>query len=513
WEVCEVQTPGHYKRGTRTGVVQTVPSCLDEMHHRSQLHTHTTAFRRLSNWKFKTIQQPRPPLQNQLWNVLRFGAVSRKSRLELVSGHMAVNLISNVKAALEGFNGQYPIYLPDSHEFTAKIMEKRVPERVCSVSIARVKLPPEACFDVYLAVNTKFSQYRALHWKGNPSTKPVPLRGLRERHNQQHGSKSSAKNCLQLSKTLVFFSYRDKFNYRYNPQQIVKINNISTDPLTISCGKFSSNTLITIKAQDTVIFFRLCSFLCTKTPIRIHLTLIIEDMSEGVVEVMFGESLTFQRTGRLNRKETFKGVRDAVPKDLEVDDTQIFSDFQLLTKDDINLLVQKSAKKSCSLDPMPTSLVVKCLDKLLPTIMCLVNLSSSGKFADDWKKVLVNPFLKKDNLNLEFCNLCPISNLQFISKLTERAVFDQMYNHMMRFDLYPTLQSAYRQGHSTETALLRLHDDILLNMDKKHVTLVVFLDLSAAFDTVDHKILISRLRSSFGLKNMPGHGFHRLGKG
>ena len=196
-----------------------------------------------------------------------------------------------------------------------------------------------------------------------------------------------------------------------------------------------------------------------------------------------------------------RGVRDAVPKDLEVDDTQIFSDFQLLTEDDVNSLVQKSAKKSCSLDPMPTSLVVKCLDELLPTIPCLVNLSlSSGKFADDCKKALVNPLLKKDNFNLEFCNLRPISNLQFISKLTERAVFDQMHNHMMRFDLYPTLQSAYRQGHSTETALLRLHNDILLNMDKKHVTLVVFLDLSAAFDTVDHEILISRLRSSFGIR-------------
>ena len=69
-----------------------------------------------------------------------------------------------------------------------------------------------------------------------------------------------------------------------------------------------------------------------------------------------------------------RGVRDAVSKDLKVDDTRIFSDFQLLTEDDVNSLVQKSAKKSCSLDPMPTSLVVKCLDELLPTITCLVNL-------------------------------------------------------------------------------------------------------------------------------------------
>ena len=63
---------------------------------------------------------------------------------------------------------------------------------------------------------------------------------------------------------------------------------------------------------------------------------------------------------------------------------------------------------------------------------------------------------------------------------------------MMRFGLYPVLQSAYRQGHSTETALLKVQNDILLNMDMTRITLLVFLDLSAVFDTVDHKILISR---------------------
>ena len=193
--------------------------------------------------------------------------------------------------------------------------------------------------------------------------------------------------------------------------------------------------------------------------------------------------------------------RDAVPEDLEVDDTQTFSDFQLLTEDDVNALIQKSAKKSCSLDPMPTSFVVKCLDELLPTITCIINLSlSSSQFSEEWKEALVSPLLKKIGLNSEFCNLRPISNLQFISKLTERAFFDQMHNHMMRFDLYPVLQSAYRHGHSTETALLKLQNDILLNMDKKHITLLVFLDLSAAFDTVDHKILISRLKSSLGVR-------------
>ena len=150
---------------------------------------------------------------------------------------------------------------------------------------------------------------------------------------------------------------------------------------------------------------------------------------------------------------------------------------------------------------MPTSLAFKCLDELLPIITRIIHLSlSSGKFSDEWKEALVSPLLKKIGLNSEFCNLLPISNLQFISKLTERAVFDQMYDHMTRFGLYPVLQSAYRQGHSTETALLRLHNDILLKMDKQHVTLLMSLDMSEVLDTVDHKILISRLKSSFGIR-------------
>ena len=68
-------------------------------------------------------------------------------------------------------------------------------------------------------------------------------------------------------------------------------------------------------------------------------------------------------------------------------------------------------------------------------------------------------------------------------------------------NLFPVLQSAYRQNHSTETALLKVKNDLLLNMDKGHVTLLVMLDLSAAFDTVDHGILLHRLQSKLGLRD------------
>ena len=72
---------------------------------------------------------------------------------------------------------------------------------------------------------------------------------------------------------------------------------------------------------------------------------------------------------------------------------------------------------------------------------------------------------------------------------------------MTNCDLYPPMQSAYRKCHSTETALLTVQNDIFMNMNRQHATLLVLLDLSAAFDTVDHNILLDRLHNSFGIKD------------
>ena len=100
---------------------------------------------------------------------------------------------------------------------------------------------------------------------------------------------------------------------------------------------------------------------------------------------------------------------------------------------------------------------------------------------------------------MDFKKLRPVSNLSYISKLTESAVADQIQSHLAKNNLYPVFQSAYRKLHSTETALVKVHNDILTNMNTYHVTLLVLLDLSAAFDTVDPSILLTRLRSKLCL--------------
>ena len=135
---------------------------------------------------------------------------------------------------------------------------------------------------------------------------------------------------------------------------------------------------------------------------------------------------------------------------------------------------------------MPTSLVTQCLDKLTPVLIAMINTSlQSGHFAEKWKEALVTPLLKKAGLDQTRANLRPVSNLAYVSKLTESAGATQLEKHMLENGLYPLHQSSYRKHYSTETALLKVCNDILLNMNSQQVTLLVLLDFSATFDAVN----------------------------
>ena len=176
-----------------------------------------------------------------------------------------------------------------------------------------------------------------------------------------------------------------------------------------------------------------------------------------------------------------------------------FSEFSPFPEEDVRKLALAN-RKSCALDPIPSAILSVCLDELLPVLTKMVNLSlETVHFANDWKCSLVHPLLKKCNLEMINRNFRPVSNLQFASKLTEKAAATQIQCHMANNDLIASLESAYRQNHSTETTLIKVKKDLLMNMDKGHVTLLVLLDLSIAFDMVDHTILLQRLQSLLGL--------------
>jgi hypothetical protein len=174
--------------------------------------------------------------------------------------------------------------------------------------------------------------------------------------------------------------------------------------------------------------------------------------------------------------------------------------FSELTTNDVIKMVKDVKNKQCRLDPIPTKILKQNITILAPTIRKMVNLSLlSGCFAEKWKEAIVTPLQKKVGSDTSFSNYRPVSNLALISKLTEKAVITQVNNHMRNHCPLPDCQSAYRVFHSTETALLKIQCDILLNMDKKQLTLLVAIDMSAAFDLVDHDIMLKVLTNKFGV--------------
>ena len=102
-------------------------------------------------------------------------------------------------------------------------------------------------------------------------------------------------------------------------------------------------------------------------------------------------------------------------------------------------------------------------------------------------------FLPKNELN----NYRPVSNLSFISKILATVVVNWLQSHIKHNHLSNPLQSPYRKHHSTESALLEVHNDIIISMDKGEVTALTLLDFSAVFDTIDHATLTNRISNCY----------------
>ena len=159
--------------------------------------------------------------------------------------------------------------------------------------------------------------------------------------------------------------------------------------------------------------------------------------------------------------------------------------------------ILNSAPKSCELDPIPSKLLIHCLDSILSV---LFNSSlASDFFPQYFKSALVTPILKKMCLDHnDLNNYRSVFNLCSIAKILEKLVLSQVSSYLNIHNLYNTCQLAYRPGHSTETALLKVVNDLFLSLNKGNISVQALLDFFSSFDTIEHSILVHRLHTYFG---------------
>lgn len=161
--------------------------------------------------------------------------------------------------------------------------------------------------------------------------------------------------------------------------------------------------------------------------------------------------------------------------------------------------------KTCLLDPIPTSFTKRHLPAILPTLTLIINMSlSSGVVPREYKTGVVIPILKKEpglDVN-QLKHYRPITNLPFVAKVLEKIFANQLIDHLTAHGLSDDLQSAYKKCFSTETAVLKVKSDILREFDKGFGVFVAMLDLSSAFDTLDHEILTKRLSEETGINGL-----------
>ena len=208
-----------------------------------------------------------------------------------------------------------------------------------------------------------------------------------------------------------------------------------------------------------------------------------------------------------NIKQTIKSsltnkLCDTNPMQFDVLHTgKLLTDLRSPSIEEVSKLIRNMPAKSSVMDSIPTSVLKSSVDLFAPLIARLAALSfAEGSFPTRFKVASVTPLLKKKGLDRAvFANYRPISNLHTISKIIERITLSRITAHVESSPSYNRFQSAYRRGYSTETALTRLLNDVYLAADQKSRTLLLQLDLSAAFDTIDQGTLKSRLQINFGI--------------
>uniref|UniRef100_A0A669E5Z7 Reverse transcriptase domain-containing protein n=1 Tax=Oreochromis niloticus TaxID=8128 RepID=A0A669E5Z7_ORENI len=179
-----------------------------------------------------------------------------------------------------------------------------------------------------------------------------------------------------------------------------------------------------------------------------------------------------------------------------------FSHFELLSLPTLKGIIEQLRNSNSVHDILPSRIIKEGFEEIGPCILFLINLSLFvGCVPTAFKHAVVHPVLKKSNFDQKDpANYRPISKLPFLSKILEKAVFLQIQAYLVANNITDKYQSGFKPHHSTETALLRVYNDLLIFADSGRPAVLVLLDLSSAFDMVDHNILLMRLEHVVGIK-------------
>ena len=167
---------------------------------------------------------------------------------------------------------------------------------------------------------------------------------------------------------------------------------------------------------------------------------------------------------------------------------------QISEKELINALSKTKLNKSAGLDKISNKLLKAAGQSICETLLYIFNLIlETGIFPEDLKQAKVTPVFKADDKS-DCGNYRPISVIPAIAKILEKLISDKLIEYLNNNNIISNQQSGFRKSHSTETALMQITDQYLLNMDEGMINGVLFLDLKKAFDTVNHEILLAKLQ-------------------
>ena len=410
--------------------------------------------------------------------------------IDLVITRSSENGIDNISVLDDVISDHYPIHFtiattrpPRMTKIITTRNYKNLDIDAFKEDIVNSKLPTTTSMDPEILANTYNQVIGELIDKHAPSKcKTVTMRPLAKWYNEivkalkrseRKAEKTWRRTGLQVHKEI----YRECKNKLTNTIKNQKRAHIQGK---ISNAKQSQGELF--KHMDDLLYKPKIMFLPTNIP--------NEDQPNEFCQYFTEKIEKIQGIFALPEDEC---SQNSSPKQLQ--------NFDPATSEEIKKIILNSPNKSCTLDPIPTFLLKECINELLPVITEMINTSlKSATVPTSFKKAVITPLLKKASLDQDnLSNYRPVSNLSFVSKVLEKIVSKRLHTHKLSNCLYEPFQSAYRPGHSTETAMLRVQNDILRELDDGKGVFLVLLDLSAAFDTVSHHILLKRLSKQFGV--------------